>query len=126
MAQKVVDAHHAEALCQSAASQSVPSAKGSILPGAKYQSAPSEWSVDPVASGFACLHFTMLMPLQYYMYDYTAAGSSHPGDSFTAIANGDLNGDGVLSDVHSSLSGKINGSYALNVAPNISETSPEE
>jgi hypothetical protein len=58
------------------------------------------------------------------MYNYTAVGSTNPGDSFTAIANGDLNGDSVLSTF--TLSGKINGSYALNVAPNIAETSPEE
>ncbi|HEY4014714.1 MAG TPA: type II secretion system protein [Polyangiaceae bacterium] len=109
------------ALCRSA-SASVPSSQGMIA-GAKYQSSPSEWSVDPIASGFACLHFTIDEP-QYYMYNYTAVGSTNPGDSFTAIANGDLNGDSVLSTF--TLSGKINGSYALNVAPNIAETSPEE
>jgi type IV pilus assembly protein PilA len=108
-------------LCQSA-SQSVPAGKASIA-GAKYQSAPGEWNVDPSSSGFACLHFTMDTP-QYYMYNYTAAGSTNPGDSFAAIANGDLNGDGILSTFQ--LLGKINGSYALNVAPNITETSPEE
>jgi len=109
------------ALCLSA-SQSVPASKASIA-GAKYQSSPNEWSVDPVASGFACLHFTMDAP-QYYMYNYAAVGSTNPGDSFTAMANGDLNGDGVLSTF--TLSGKINASYAVNVAPNIAETSPEE
>ena len=73
--------------------------------------------------GFACLHFVMDQP-QYYSYMYTASGSSNPGDSFVAIANGDLNGDGVLSTF--SLAGAINGSYALNVAPNMNVVNEEE
>ena len=41
--------------------------------------------------GWICLKFEMNTP-QYYTYEYTSAG-----DTFTAIAHGDLNGDGRLS-----------------------------
>ena len=105
------------------ASKSVPDVKGKIA-GAKYQSDPKEWNVDAASnSGFACLKFSMDQP-QYYMYNYTSGGGGANGNSFIASANGDLNGDGNTSAF--TLSGSINASYALNVAPNISETNPEE
>jgi prepilin-type N-terminal cleavage/methylation domain-containing protein len=110
------------ALCKSA-SKSVP-AGSSAIAGKKYQSLTDDWSADSAGnSGFACLHFTMDQP-QYYMYSYAIVGSSAPGDSFTATANGDLNGDGVLSTFQ--LIGAINASYAVNVAPNILEVQPDE
>jgi type IV pilus assembly protein PilA len=109
-------------LCGSA-SQSVPSAAGAIA-GKKYQSSTKDWTVDAAGnSGFACLKFS-IDQAQYYMYSYTAAGSSSPGSSFTATAQGDLNGDGVLSLF--SVTGAINSSYALNVAPNMVEVRPED
>ena len=38
------------------------------------------------------------MSRQYYMYSYAVTGSgTNVGDSFVAGAQGDLNGDGVLS-----------------------------
>jgi type IV pilus assembly protein PilA len=74
-------------------------------------------------SGFACLKFVMDQP-QYFMYNYVSAGGGLTGNSFTAIANGDLNGDGVLSTF--SVMGSINSSYALNIAPNMLEVQPEE
>src|SRR5215472_7259873 len=81
-------------LCKSA-SVPVPASPGAIK-GAKYQSSPADWNQDAVGnSGFSCLHFT-IDEAQYFMYTYAAAGSSAPGDGFTATANGDLNGDGVL------------------------------
>jgi type IV pilus assembly protein PilA len=109
------------ALCKSA-SKSVPGSATSIA-GRKYQSSDSDWTADPTGAGFLCLHFTLDQP-QYYMYSYTVTGSSAPGDRFTATANGDLNGDGVLSTFQ--LSGAINGSYVINVAPNMVEINPEE
>ncbi len=109
------------ALCLSAG-RTVPASANAIA-GAKYQSAPSDWSFDPISAGFSCLRFTIDEP-QYYMYDYTAFGSAAPGDSFTATAYGDLNGDHMLSTFQ--ITGAINSAYALNVAPAMVEILPEE
>jgi type IV pilus assembly protein PilA len=109
-------------MCRSA-STSVPGSVG-VVAGRKYQSSMADWNADSIGgSGFACLHFTIDQP-QYYMYSYVTSGTSSPGDTFTAMANGDLNGDGMISTFQ--LSGSINASYVINVAPNIIETSPEE
>jgi type IV pilus assembly protein PilA len=109
------------ALCKSS-SANVPTALTAVS-GRKYQSAPSDWS-DPAGNvGFACLQFTMDQP-QYYMYAYTSPGSGSSGDTFTAFAWGDLNGDGIASTF--SLTGSVNSSFVVNVAPNISEVNPEE
>jgi type IV pilus assembly protein PilA len=109
-------------LCLSA-SKSVPASTASVS-GKKYQSDPKEWNVDSAGnSGFACVKFSMDQP-QYYTYNYTTSGSSGTGASFTGTANGDLNGDNVFSTF--SITGAINASYALNIAPNILEVSPEE
>ncbi|MBX3199925.1 MAG: fimbiral protein pilA [Labilithrix sp.] len=80
----------------------------------KYMSSPSDWSGDP---GFSCLGFEMSTP-QYYQYDYKNAV-----DGFTAIARGDLDGDGVLSSFV--LAGHVQGGLVV-VAPTIVETNPEE
>jgi type IV pilus assembly protein PilA len=110
------------ALCKSASSP-VPSSAASVA-GKKYQSLAGDWSVDVAGnSGFACIRFAMDQA-QYYMYTYRSSGSSTPGDTFSAIANGDLNGDGVLSTMQ--LNGAINSAYAINVAPNMTEVRPEE
>jgi type IV pilus assembly protein PilA len=94
--------------------------------GAKYQSQPSDWNVGATANpplGFACLKFTMDSP-QYYSYSWAETGSSGiTGDSFTATANGDLNGDGNSSTF--SITGALN-SGVLNIAPNMLEVNPEE
>lgn len=110
-------------LC-STASASVPATAASIA-GRKYQSKPQEWNVDQATNGgFACLKFSMDAP-QYYMYSYTVTGSgSASGDSFTAAAQGDLNGDGTLSLFQ--VTGAINSSYVVNVSPNMLEVRPEE
>lgn len=109
-------------LCNTA-SQTVPQAISAVQ-GKKYQSSMADWNTDSAGnSGFACLHFTIDEP-QYFMYGYNASGTANPGDSFTAIANGDLNGDGVLSTF--SLVGSINSSYVINVAPNMLTVNPEE
>lgn len=109
-------------LCKGA-SLTVPTAIASVK-GAKYQSDPKEWNTDAAGnSGFACLKFSMDAP-QYYMYSYTSGGGGTSTSSFTAIANGDLNGDGVPSTF--SLAGAVNASLALNLAPNITEINAEE
>jgi type IV pilus assembly protein PilA len=111
------------ALCKSA-STFVPSSAASIA-GRKYQSSTAEWSVDATGnSGFSCLQFTIDQP-QYFMYTYSISGSgTNVGDSFVALANGDLNGDGNMSTF--SLMGAINSSYVVNIAPNMLEINPEE
>ena len=109
-------------LCKSS-SATVPGSM-SLVTGQKFQSSPTDWNVDYAGgSGFSCLHFTIDQP-QYYMYNYTSTGSGNPGDTFTATANGDLNGDGVLSTFQ--LSGSITPSYTIAVAPNLFEVNPEE
>jgi type IV pilus assembly protein PilA len=111
-------------LCASA-STTVP-ADPSAIRGKKYQSSPAEWNVDasqPPVKGFACLRFGMEQP-QYFMYGYTITGTGGAdGDSFTGVANGDLNGDGVLSTF--SITGRIQ-SGALNVAPHFEEQNAGE
>jgi type IV pilus assembly protein PilA len=110
------------ALCRSA-SKTVPGSLA-VVAGQKYQSSPADWNVDSVGgSGFSCLHFTIDQP-QYFMYNYVTSGTTNPGDSFTATANGDLNGDGIPSTFQ--LSGSITTSYVITVAPNIFEANPDE
>ena len=97
----------------------------------KYQSSKADWS-DPndVKNnvGFPCLKFEMTAP-QYYSYQYhiTGAGSA-VNETFTAEANGDLNGDAVQFSTFQQL-GKIQGvgnGLRLNLAPALFEVSPEE
>jgi type IV pilus assembly protein PilA len=109
-------------LCKGA-SASVPSTAAAVA-GRKYQSSTADWSTDFAGnSGFSCLHFTIDQP-QYYMYSYTTSGSAAVGDKFTATANGDLDGDGVMSTFQ--LMGSINSSYVINISPNLVEVAPEE
>jgi type IV pilus assembly protein PilA len=112
------------ALCKTA-TNAVPTALTSVQ-GKKYQSDPGEWNVGNTAtppSGWACLKFTMDAP-QYYMYGYTSPGTGSSGDTFTATANGDLNGDGVASTFQ--ITGSVNTSFTLNIAPNLLSVNPEE
>jgi type IV pilus assembly protein PilA len=109
-------------LCKSS-STSVPAALTSVA-GRKYQSATAEWNVDAAGnSGFACIKFSMDAP-QYFMYSYAAGGTGSVGDTFTATANGDLNGDGNSSIFQ--VTGTVNSNYALNIAPNMLIVRPEE
>jgi len=109
-------------LCNTA-SAPVP-ANITLVQGAKYQSTTADWNADAAGgSGFSCLHFTIDQP-QYYMYSYVVSGTSNPGDSFTSTANGDLNGDGVLSTF--SMTGAINTGYVINIAPNMLVVNPDE
>ncbi len=108
-------------------SVSVPAAKASIQ-GQKYQSSQAagvDWNADAAVygKGFACLKFTMDAP-QYYMYSFTSTNPNATGGTFAAVANGDLNGDGVLSTFE--LDGVIQSSGAFSLAPNLKETNPDE
>jgi type IV pilus assembly protein PilA len=107
-------------LC-SDASNSVPAGKASIA-GQKYQSAPSEWSVDAATpgKGFSCLRFSISDP-QYFMYDYK--GTVGTAGTFLASGMGDLNADGVTSTF--SLKGAVTAGTVF-VAPNFAEDKPEE
>ena len=58
------------------------------------------------------------------MYGYKANGATQPGDNFTATANGDLNGDSISSTFQ--ITGAINSSFVINLAPNMLEVSPDE
>jgi type IV pilus assembly protein PilA len=93
--------------------------------GKKYQSQGSDWNGSMnTAVGWYCLKFELDQP-QYYAYSYVSTGTSGAaGDTFQAVANGDLNGDGIQSTF--TLLGLIDSSMILNVAPNIGETQPEE
>ena len=110
------------ALCGT--SNAVPLTVASVK-GMKYQSLGGDWSAAASpAIGWYCLKFELDVP-QYYMYTYTATGTAGAAtDSFTAQANGDLNGDAVISTF--TLIGQIATSMILNIAPNIGETMPEE
>jgi type IV pilus assembly protein PilA len=104
------------ALCPSG-SRPVPASMNAVR-GLKYQSAASDWDVDRARNaGFACLRFSMSAP-QYFQYSYTSQGSA-----FQATAHGDLNGDGKASTFL--LRGSVSGG-AVQVAPTLEETDPEE
>ncbi len=114
------------ALCMTAA-PTVPANIG-LVQGKKYQSsqAPNtDWQAGTAANtGFACLKFGMQAP-QYYMYSYTSDSSATTqGTNYTAMANGDLNGDGITSSFQ--LFGKVDANNQLVSSPNIQETNPEE
>lgn len=117
------DATLTHKLCPSG-SQPVPIAIASVR-GKRYASTPSEWRADRAANaGFACLKFEMSSP-QFYQYSYAITGSgSGVGDTFTGVARGDLNGDGVVSTF--TLSGAVGPGGVVTVAPLITETNPEE
>jgi type IV pilus assembly protein PilA len=111
-------------ICGKAAA-TVPAAKAAIQ-GKKYQSKPSEWGAGDQFNGWTCVKFSMQDP-QYYMYGYDATGSAAAGNSFTATAQGDLDGNTNLSTFAMTGEIKAEGSaLVLVLAPNMSETSPEE
>jgi type IV pilus assembly protein PilA len=97
------------------AGNTVPLAKASIA-GKKYQSTPGDWSGDGT-TGWRCLRFSIDTP-QAFMYGYDGTATT-----FTATANGDLNGDGTLSTF--TIVGKAESGVAR-YAPNIAEVSPDE
>jgi type IV pilus assembly protein PilA len=88
----------------------------------KYQSQISDWNAGAGDTGWQCLKFSLEEP-QYYMYGYTSSATNAASGNFNAVANGDLNGNGVLSTF--SISG-LAYSGAVAISPNIQETNPEE
>lgn len=109
-------------VCDSEAS-TVPAT--SAIQGRKYQTSPAEWNAGGTNGtnvGFFCLHFSMDQP-QYFAYGYKATSPGTGSDKFIATANGDLNGDTVLSTF--SIEGAVQAG-SLNVAPAIKEQSPDE
>jgi type IV pilus assembly protein PilA len=91
----------------------------------KYQSSKADWSnsADAAADkGFPCLKFEMTAP-QYYSYSYGGVGANGNGQSFTALARGDLNGDAVYSSFW--IVGTVTNSR-VSVMPTIAELSPDE
>ena len=103
----------------------VPSDKANIK-AKKYQSKPSEWTTGGQFDGWHCVKFSMNDP-QYYMYYYDATGSAAAGATFTAQAQGDLDGNEVLSNF--TMQGKIqqdNNVFVLTLAPNMAEAQPDE
>jgi type IV pilus assembly protein PilA len=93
------------------------------IQGGKYQSSPSDWK----ELGWDCLKFSMSDP-QYFMYTYRSSSTaSTPGESFTAIANGDLDGDTIPSEFY--FYGMIQGDSSgvvLTLADQIREIAPDE
>ncbi len=108
-------------LCTS--STAVPSTMASVQ-GRKYQSstaANADFNTGTNAAGWTCLHFTMEGP-QYYQYQYLADSSTGP--NFSAVAQGDLNGDGTVFSVFTRL-GTIRNQQVV-LSPAISEVNPDE
>ena len=110
-------------LCATAAN-AVPAALTAVK-GAKYQSATSEWDTGDKDTGWQCLKFSMA-EAQYYQYGYTAAlvaVANGEGSTFTAVAKGDLDGDGIPSTFTTKGSVVSN---TVSVYPTIDEDQPEE
>jgi type IV pilus assembly protein PilA len=94
-----------------------------IPPAQKYQSSKTDWETGDAATGWKCLKFEMNAP-QYYAYNYLVTGPGNAdGNSFTAQALGDLNGDGIFSTFNAF--GKIQ-EFRLAASPQIEEINPEE
>ncbi len=102
---------------------SVPSAPSDIA-GKKWQSAPNNWAGD-----WDCLHFSMNDP-QYYMYSYIAPTTNlgAVGTTFTARAQGDLDGDATLSTftLLGSVQGDTSTGITCTLAPNMQDSLPDE
>jgi len=96
------------------------------IAGQKYQSSKGDWSDGTDVqnnAGFPCLRFEMTAP-QYFMYTYATTAPLNANDGvFTAMANGNLNGDSQISTFRTF--GKIQ-ENRLTASPAIEEISPEE
>ena len=114
-------------LCASTGN-TVPAAAGSIQ-GKKYQSSPAEWQTGGETTGWRCLKFSIEDP-QYFMYGYTSSATADgkKGETFNALAYGDLNGDGTLStfQLDGAIDSAATGGLFVKIAPNMNETNPDE
>jgi type IV pilus assembly protein PilA len=106
----------------------VPASKDSIK-GVKYQSSSKpdvDFHAGDSLTGWKCLGFSLDSP-QYFMYNYTATVDPDPtkadSNAFSAIAQGDLNGDGNLSKFERPAIVR-NGEIVM--SPAIAETDPDE
>lgn len=104
----------AHAFCGYTSDNSVPATVATVK-GRKYQSKAEDWNKGP----WPCLKFSMNEP-QYYMYTYTSTDTSK---GFSAVANGDLDGDNTTSEFK--LRAEVT-SGLVRVSPNIGEVNPEE
>jgi len=107
-------------LCKKAAA-TIPASIASVK-GQKYQSAASEWEDGDKDTGWQCLKFSMA-EAQYYMYGYDATVAGADGDTFTATAQGDLDGDSTPSTF--TLRGLVRSQNVV-ISPTIDEDKPEE
>ncbi len=85
--------------------------------GEKYQSSQADW-VD--GAGWECLGFDIVGP-QYYSYAYTPTGNT----AYSAIAQGDLDGDGQFS-TFTRLAAVDATTKRIAKSASIQEVSPEE
>jgi hypothetical protein len=109
-------------ICPSS-SHSVPS-NPALIRGRKFLPIVGDWEIDKGSdAGFFCMKFSSTEP-QAYMYNYVASGSGKSGDSFLVIAQGDLDGDGVLSKF--SLRSTVSSSSTIVVDPIVSKVDPDE
>jgi len=107
-------------LCTTALNR-VPATLDSVR-GRKYQSQQADWRQGTSSSGWACLSFAIDNP-QYFQYFYQGTNIDVRTGTFTAIANGDLTGDGTTSTFE--LDGAVTNGQAR-TAPSIRETDSEE
>lgn len=105
-----------QSLCKE--STAVPANISSVA-GMKYQSAATEWGGADVQTGWRCLRFGIEGP-QYYQYQYTADLTKN---TFSAIANGDLDGNSKASKFQ--MDGAVEGGM-VRVSPTVIETDPDE
>lgn len=111
-------------ICDKAAAK-VPAA---VPKGEKIQTAATDWRVAADqgdgtvrSKGFPCLKFQIDTP-QYYQYDYTTTVDATTG-TFTAYANGDVNGNGIESQFN--IGGAVRDGRLV-LTPAIGEKNPEE
>jgi type IV pilus assembly protein PilA len=92
----------------------------------KHQSAPADWETGGQFAGWKCLRFSMQDP-QYYRYNYVTTGTTAVGALFTAIAEGNLDGDTNTSSfaIRGEIKSDTEGIVVV-IAPNIIEVNPDE
>jgi hypothetical protein len=104
-------------LCASA-EHSVPASIDAVR-ARSYRSQRAEWGNPGDAGGFGCLQFSLYWP-QRYLFDYRTLDG---GSRFEAIAQGDLDGDGITSQFV--YRGRLADGRVV-MAPAIDESNPRE
>jgi len=105
-----------------ASSVAVPLAMTDVQ-GKKYQSSTqpkADYNTGDAMTGWTCLHFMMEGP-QYYQYQYILAADKM---NFSAVAKGDLNGDGTTFSTFTRAGVVRLGQVVL--SPSIEEVNPDE